>query len=822
MAATLLAEAEQLPAPTGREDMPYYCIGLVKTEEVCFVPVLFPLGQTVRLQCGLCERPGLHITLGFRSHDVHDMDKSFRSLKGNRKHLCETEVRRFLKDCLKVLERQNSKLDGGDTPFEEIDDVSKSFIAYLYDVLQITDMEDLFRLYLALFCKDREERRRLLYAMVHAGHCGVGLLALLRLQEDPAALFALMEEAAGQSNEQYPGRRLIVGCNQKQAEAICDFYNTHRHVDESKSYAMVLADSADSAKVELIRAPSNFCEIPIQWGERKLYGSGIVQKKHLPLLQQLGITTVVNLMEQSGSSLSQSTELCYHHIPVDDQNPPSEEQMGKILELLSPDANPTGNVVVHCLGGKGRTAVVLLLCLMKYGRTSLSEGYGVLDSTGRCTILTEKQKEALRAWEQSHDVPVPENTAEEEEGVAPPEDAGTAVDYSSKLRCDAIVMCGLPGSGKSTLAKHIAQHCSRVVRISQDELGRKEAEKRLSAVGGGKIALIDRCSLTPEDRAEWRPARAQRVLCIFLNTPPEAAIFRVKNRKDHETLRATAAERVIKELQAKLIPPDAEKEGFCQVLTLSSEEAVQHAVTTVWGMPPLEAPALDTPTIVKFPRTRHLINLGAATRDDLVLDRHDLDHFLRTPIYVEEKIDGANFGISIDPTTYQIVCQNRSHVVSSGYHPQFGKLTPWLAEHSAELYQLLVPGREVLYGEWLVAQHSIHYTKLPDYFIAFDLFDKFTNTFASRPVLEQRLQECTTIPVIRLIAHRTFEDKAQLAALVNTVSDYYDGKVEGVYLRICEGDVTLDRAKIVRNDFIAGNDHWTKKQMVTNIVVKEW
>lgn len=49
----------------------------------------------------------------------------------------------------------------------------------------------------------------------------------------------------------------------------------------------------------------------------------------------------------------------------------------------------------------------------------------------------------------------------------------------------------------------------------------------------------------------------------------------------------------------------------------------------------------------KFPRTTHILNLGSATRDDLVLDAKDVRRLLVNNVIIEEKIDGANLGISI-------------------------------------------------------------------------------------------------------------------------------------------------------------------------------
>lgn len=72
----------------------------------------------------------------------------------------------------------------------------------------------------------------------------------------------------------------------------------------------------------------------------------------------------------------------------------------------------------------------------------------------------------------------------------------------------------------------------------------------------------------------------------------------------------------------------------------------------------------------KFPRTRHMLDLGGVSRDDLLMDAREVDAFLAAArdaggLVAEEKIDGANLGISMDPTTYQLRFQNRSHLVTS-------------------------------------------------------------------------------------------------------------------------------------------------------------
>ena len=84
---------------------------------------------------------------------------------------------------------------------------------------------------------------------------------------------------------------------------------------------------------------------------------------------------------------------------------------------------------------------------------------------------------------------------------------------------------------------------------------------------------------------------------------------------------------------------------------------------------------------------------------------------------------GANLGISL-AADWTFRCQNRSHYVNHATHAQFKALDTWLATHRDDLFAVLQePGRFILFGEWMYARHSIHYTALPSYYIAFDIYD---------------------------------------------------------------------------------------------------
>ncbi|KAE8955563.1 hypothetical protein PR001_g32049 [Phytophthora rubi] len=101
-------------------------------------------------------------------------------------------------------------------------------------------------------------------------------------------------------------------------------------------------------------------------------------------------------------------------------------------------------------------------------------------------------------------------------------------------------------------------------------------------------------------------------------------------------------------------------EGFQTIVRVTSVEAALELVEML--SPPLP--------LLKFPRTAHLIDLGAATSDDLI-SCVSLPADENTTIVIAEKLDGANMGISLSADG-ALVVQNRSHVISCETHRQQG------------------------------------------------------------------------------------------------------------------------------------------------------
>jgi protein-tyrosine phosphatase len=620
-----------------------------------------------------------------------------------------------------------------------------------------------------------------------------------------------------------------------------------------------------------------------------LYGSSLpTTTAQLSCWKAMGITNIITVMEEPlPEELRQSSDLNFHHFVVPDRLPPSLEQIHSILVLLGQLLHPSHSnpskrqVVIHCLGGVGRTATVLCCYLMRFQQMSRETAQNLLIST-RKTILTSPQEEFLQKYYQHCLV-----TSASDLSNSSLTHSTTPLLHPTTTLPSLIVCIGYPGAGKSTFCEALVKafpHLVTRINEKEDMRGIKD-QKHVEQLP--RVMILDRCNLRQEERLEWlsslRGDSDAMVWYVHFELSEEECQWRLVKQanqsapKSGKTSSSSGQRRLgaLKQSEASLEDPVQDMERYQKIFKISSAEEANHLLSE-WGVPSTLLPSLSlapgvagegaevegagvpTKMIIKFPRTRHVYNLGSATRDDLILSSDDAFKQFLDPsklLYIEEKIDGANLGISIQhfpPSPPQLVVQNRSHFVSSGYHPQFKCLDQWLAQHSNELWEILqYSDRFILYGEWVYARHSIAYTHLPDYFLAFDYFDKLTQRFYSRDRLASLLKN-TSIHQIHLLscsrpssvsaftsspssssvsatsgssssassASGTFSSssatslsKEQLVEIVrHQRSKYYDGCVEGVYLRTMTPDNLwlLDRGKIVRGDFIAGNEFWSK------------
>lgn len=216
----------------------------------------------------------------------------------------------------------------------------------------------------------------------------------------------------------------------------------------------------------------------------------------------------------------------------------------------------------------------------------------------------------------------------------------------------------------------------------------------------------------------------------------------------------------------------------------------------------------------RFPHTPHLAWLGPGKpRDDKVLSPAEVAELLSGDVVVEEKIDGANLGLSIGDDG-ALRAQNRGKYLTLEHASgQWKTLPRWLAPRIDALSDALFPDL-ILFGEWCVAVHSVHYTRLPDWFVAFDVFDRRRGEFWSverRDALASRLG----IALVPRLARGHF-DLRKLQGMLGD-SRYADGPAEGIYVRREDGQELVGRAKLVRPEFVqAIDEHWSRRPLRTN------
>jgi len=215
----------------------------------------------------------------------------------------------------------------------------------------------------------------------------------------------------------------------------------------------------------------------------------------------------------------------------------------------------------------------------------------------------------------------------------------------------------------------------------------------------------------------------------------------------------------------------------------------------------------------KFPSTPHLATLaGIDVRGDKVLSESECELFLKHELVIEEKVDGANLGISFD-SMGNIRAQNRGSYLHLPGTQQWKKLGDWLEHRSDVLFELL-SDRFILFGEWCFAQHSVFYDCLPDWFLGFDIYDKQFGQFLSSIQRDALLNQMhiAQVPVVGR-GHFSYSDLNKFLSS----SKLSHQLAEGIYLRIDHGDWLAQRAKLVRPAFIqAVAQHWSRAAIKQN------
>ncbi len=233
--------------------------------------------------------------------------------------------------------------------------------------------------------------------------------------------------------------------------------------------------------------------------------------------------------------------------------------------------------------------------------------------------------------------------------------------------------------------------------------------------------------------------------------------------------------------------------------------------------------------IIKYPRTRH-VKGSRFQADDHDLEAIPWKDVSGRHIVVEEKLDGANVGISFS-SDGELLLQSRGHFLRGGpREKQFEVFKQWASVHRSTLDAILGTNY-IMYGEWLAAKHTMFYDALPSYFMEFDVFDKERQEFLDTPKrkalgnelrLGMRLHHVPVLfagQVFDVNALRTMitsslyqtkhvfdrlNDAAENAGLSpESVRMHTDMSelAEGLYIKVEECGRVVERCKFVRESF---------------------
>jgi hypothetical protein len=247
--------------------------------------------------------------------------------------------------------------------------------------------------------------------------------------------------------------------------------------------------------------------------------------------------------------------------------------------------------------------------------------------------------------------------------------------------------------------------------------------------------------------------------------------------------------------------------------------------------------------IVKYPRTPHLEGSRLQPGDE-DLDQVPLETLVGKYCVIEEKIDGANAGLSLDEDG-RLRLQSRGHVLVGGPRERHWDLFKrWAHAHARDLADHL-RGGITLYGEWLYAKHTVFYDELPHYFFEFDILDAtgaFWSTARRRehllglpivavPVLwEGVVDDPRVLPELvapSLYKSARWRDRLRDAAIAADVEPEQAAREtdaedlsEGLYIKVEHDGVVTERYKWVRPSFhtavVDSGSHWLDRPIIPN------
>lgn len=209
----------------------------------------------------------------------------------------------------------------------------------------------------------------------------------------------------------------------------------------------------------------------------------------------------------------------------------------------------------------------------------------------------------------------------------------------------------------------------------------------------------------------------------------------------------------------------------------------------------------------EYPATRHL-PWKPNNKGDKIATESEASVIFENEISVQEKIDGANCGM-VYLDNHPVV-RNRTKILRKGQELknssqlQFASAWNWMHQNKSMFDDLSQHGPYSVYGEWMIQQHGMSYDSLPDWFVAFDVYDWEKGFYLDPVIANFVLRRCgfSTISVLNF-RPQSYE---RLEELANELSGFDSNQIrEGIIVKVSNGESITTKFKMVRQGFEQGS-----------------
>jgi hypothetical protein len=186
--------------------------------------------------------------------------------------------------------------------------------------------------------------------------------------------------------------------------------------------------------------------------------------------------------------------------------------------------------------------------------------------------------------------------------------------------------------------------------------------------------------------------------------------------------------------------------------------------------------------------------------DDIALSEAQTAAWLRRPVEIEEKLDGANVSIWAEGSRLQVA--GRGGVGGMDRAGQLGPLRAWAAARHAELTRA-IGDDHAIYGEWLWLEHSLAYEALPDHLVVLDIWSR---DHGFLPAVERNERAHAAGLVTPPLLLQGVVGRIDVLVELTARSHFRTGPAEGAVLRSAR-DGSSQRCKWIRDDYVRRADH---------------